>query len=170
MLANATKDDLEALRKLGIQTSIDLRTTAEVNKFGKDPVGPQGLSRTINAPITGKASEAGYRDSIKNQKASTAIAFHALADGSTYPVIIHCMVGKDRTGIVSALLLELLGVPRQQIVEDYLLSSSVGEVNEDWIDAALKEVDAAGGINKYLSGIGIDASMQNAIKKHVLGH
>jgi len=36
--------------------------------------------------------------------------------------IIHCAVGKDRTGIVIALLLEVLGVTREAIVEDYLLT------------------------------------------------
>jgi hypothetical protein len=61
-------------------------------------------------------------------------------------------------------------VPQQQIVEDYLLSASSAEVQTDWIDAALNEVTAEGGINKYLAGIGIDQTMQNAIKKQILGH
>jgi hypothetical protein len=43
-------------------------------------------------------------------------------------------------------------------------------VQTDWIDAALNEVTAEGGINKYLAGIGIDQTMQNAIKKQILGH
>ena len=43
-------------------------------------------------------------------------------------------------------------------------------MSADWLEAALSEVDAAGGINKYLAGLGIDSSMQNAIKKNILGH
>jgi protein-tyrosine phosphatase len=169
-LSNASQADLAKLRSLGVRTSIDLRSTAEAIGMGKDPGGPQGLSSTISAPMIGVNSEAGYKDMVKNQKAALAIAFRALADKSNYPLIIHCTAGKDRTGVVSALLLELLGVPRNQIVEDYLLSSGTGRVDQDWIDAALNEVDAEGGISKYLSGIGINQSMQNAIRKAVLGN
>lgn len=45
-----------------------------------------------------------------------------IADSSA-PVLIHCTAGKDRTGLTSALLLELLGVPRESIVGDYALSA-----------------------------------------------
>jgi len=46
-----------------------------------------------------------------------------LGDGRSYPVIIHCAVGRDRTGIVVGLLLDLLGVPLPVIADDYALSS-----------------------------------------------
>jgi len=171
MLAQASNADLAQLRKLGIRTSIDLRSPAEVTKYGEDPVGPQALSHVTSAPLVGSSiSATSYSDVVKNQKPSIAIAFRALAEGSTYPVDIHCVGGEDRTGIVTALLFDLLGVPQQQIVEDYLLSASSAEVQTDWIDAALNEVTAEGGINKYLAGIGIDQTMQNAIKKQILGH
>ena len=169
-LSGATEADLAKMRALGIRTSIDLRGNAETLIGGKDPSGAKGLSGTTSAPMRGVASAGGYKDIIDNQKASVATAFRALAKSSTYPVIIHCTAGKDRTGVVTALLLDLLGVPRQQIVEDYLLSSNTGSVSADWLQAALDEVDAAGGINKYLSGIGINTATQNAIKKNVLGN
>jgi protein-tyrosine phosphatase len=169
-LSKASAADLAALGKLGIRTSIDLRSKPEVLVDGSDPVGAGKLSGTTSAPIAGVASEDGYSDLVKNQKSSLAAVFRALANGATYPVIIHCTAGKDRTGVVCALLMELLGVPRAQIVEEYLLSSQSGAVNADWLEGALNEVDAAGGINKYLAGIGIDSSMQSAIKKEILGH
>jgi protein-tyrosine phosphatase len=169
-LSSATPADLAKLHSLGIKTSIDLRSSAEIITSGKDPGPAQGFSATISAPMNGIASASGYKDIINNQKASLAKAFRALADSSTYPVDIHCTAGKDRTGVVSALLLDLLGVPRQEIVEDYLLSSNSGLVNADWIKSALNEVDAAGGIEKYLAGIGINSSTQNAIKKQILGN
>ena len=170
MLAPASPSDLAELRKLGVRTSIDFSSAEEVAKYGKDPVGPQALSRVISAPMIGQMTAAGYADVVKTQKPSMATTFRALAQGSTYPVDIHCTGGKDRTGIVTALLFDLLGVPQRQIVEDYLLSASSAEVQTDWIDAALNEVTNEGGINKYLAGIGIDQTMQNAIKKKILGH
>ena len=43
-----------------------------------------------------------------------------LADGGAIPAIVHCSAGKDRTGLVVAVLLDLVGVDREAIVEDYL--------------------------------------------------
>ncbi|MEA4911807.1 MAG: tyrosine-protein phosphatase [Oscillospiraceae bacterium] len=47
--------------------------------------------------------------------------FRYLADGRT-PLLFHCYAGKDRTGIAAALFLQLLGVPRETIVYDYVLT------------------------------------------------
>lgn len=48
-----------------------------------------------------------------------------------FPVLIHCLSGKDRTGIVIAALLKILNIPDKWIIEEYLLSD--GEVKEEWI-------------------------------------
>jgi protein-tyrosine phosphatase len=52
-----------------------------------------------------------------------------------FPVLIHCTSGKDRTGVVVAALLTILGIDRSIIIEEYLLSD--GEVHSDWIETAL---------------------------------
>ncbi|MCP5098964.1 MAG: tyrosine-protein phosphatase [Chloroflexi bacterium] len=49
--------------------------------------------------------------------------FHHLADANHLPAIIHCSAGKDRTGIVMALLMSVLGVPDDVIIADYTLSN-----------------------------------------------
>lgn len=48
--------------------------------------------------------------------------FNALLEGKT-PAIVHCSAGQDRTGITSALVLLTLGVPKDVVIEDYLLST-----------------------------------------------
>src|SRR5690606_35803991 len=48
--------------------------------------------------------------------------FDTLLEGRA-PLVVNCSAGQDRTGIASALLLTALGVPRETVVEDYLLSS-----------------------------------------------
>lgn len=48
--------------------------------------------------------------------------FQRLAAAESYPVLIHCAGGKDRTGVTCALLLSLLGVARDDVVADYLLT------------------------------------------------
>ena len=55
-------------------------------------------------------------------------AIAPLADPLVYPAVIHCIHGKDRTGVCVALVLALLGVPKDAILEDY--SRSQAEVRE----------------------------------------
>ncbi|MHB8894722.1 MAG: tyrosine-protein phosphatase [Candidatus Geothermincolia bacterium] len=168
-ISEASPGDVNTLRRLGLRTTIDLRTDEEIRKNGTDETAVGGFARTVRVPMKAAASAEGYADIVGSQKSAVAAVFRTLADGSAYPFLFHCNAGKDRTGVVSALLLELLGVPRQEIVEDYLLSADAGlKVDEEWLDAVFRAVDAAGGIQNYLSGIGIDASMQNAIRQAVL--
>jgi protein-tyrosine phosphatase len=52
-----------------------------------------------------------------------------------FPLFIHCNSGKDRTGVVVASLLCILGIDREVIVEEYLLSE--GDVRREWIGQSL---------------------------------
>ena len=51
-------------------------------------------------------------------------AIEVLAAPGALPAVIHCSAGKDRTGVLSALILAFLGVPDETIVEDYALSAA----------------------------------------------
>ncbi|MDR1948955.1 MAG: tyrosine-protein phosphatase [Spirochaetaceae bacterium] len=60
--------------------------------------------------------------------------FSILSDPENSPVLFHCSAGKDRTGLGAALLLSALGVDRETIVRDYLLSGEyVREKYRDWL-------------------------------------
>ena len=48
-----------------------------------------------------------------------------IADPDAAPVVVHCMAGKDRTGVVCALTLALLGVSDEDIAADYALTETV---------------------------------------------
>lgn len=62
--------------------------------------------------------------------------FCALAtDVTRYPILFHCTSGKDRTGVVVACLLQVLGIDRRIIIDEYLLSE--GDVKREWIEMAL---------------------------------
>jgi protein-tyrosine phosphatase len=47
-------------------------------------------------------------------------------DESNWPVLIHCNAGKDRAGVAVTLILEALGVDRDTIMEEYMLTNEVG--------------------------------------------
>jgi hypothetical protein len=54
-----------------------------------------------------------------------------MADKSRHPVAFYCTAGKDRTGMIAAIILSLLGVPDEDVVEDYSLSANVyAEMND----------------------------------------
>jgi rhodanese-related sulfurtransferase len=64
-----------------------------------------------------------YRGSLDRNKAQIAKAFRALIEApADAPVVVHCKSGKDRTGVLVALWLELVGVPREVIAADYAVS------------------------------------------------
>ncbi len=62
-----------------------------------------------------------YRELAYEQVPGYRALFERLASGEL-PILFHCAAGKDRTGIAAALLLDLLGVPRDVVVKDYVLT------------------------------------------------
>jgi protein-tyrosine phosphatase len=50
--------------------------------------------------------------------------FKLLAEREVYPLVFHCSAGRDRTGVGAAMLLEMLGVNRERVIEDFLASNT----------------------------------------------
>jgi protein-tyrosine phosphatase len=127
-----------ALRDYGVRTIIDLRLADELerqpNPFAAQQ-GPDGVPRYVNLPIhdpaitaavdAAQATEGEYIVILEESKGLVAAIIKAvsasLEDGA---VLVHCHGGKDRTGIVIALLLSLAGVPREIIAQDYALTET----------------------------------------------
>lgn len=141
MLAGVTTDGVRALETLGIRTVVDLRTQVEVDAFGPDrlPHGTRVVQLRIPSagpdPIVAEALRTGHfpylpdlvsvnRAYITEDAAQFGALFRLLAEGTNLPVLIHCLGGKDRTGVGVALLLTILGVPWPIVREDYLLSNA----------------------------------------------
>ena len=114
-----------------------------------------------------------------------------LADPTLRPAIFHCAAGKDRTGVVAALLLAIAGVPAEIIAEDYSLTApffvakylaeeappEVSAECYDWRDyqrdfcppgAILKVLDhlddTYGGVEAYLCGTGLSEDQVSSIR------
>ncbi len=62
-------------------------------------------------------------------------AIKSIAAIEAYPLLIHCTAGKDRTGVLVALLLSCIGVEKEIIIEEYLQSEGIENSND--IEAAL---------------------------------
>ena len=84
-----------------------------------------------------------YRDVLDARGSQLAEVVRALLADHGLPAVIGCAAGKDRTGVTIALLLDLVGVPRDIIVEDYAVSaqhfaSAVAHIElDDWRSRSL---------------------------------
>jgi len=128
-------DDGTVLCELGLATVIDLRTLGELEERGRYPqeileVEYHHLPLTDVLPPEKDLVRYGepafvtsrYRQLFSEGSASLARAVEVLAGPGALPAVFHCSAGKDRTGILAALILGFLGVPREVIVGDYALS------------------------------------------------
>jgi protein-tyrosine phosphatase len=134
-LSRLTKNDFATLASLGIVTVIDLRTVLEADTQGRFPGDVDGVSYH-HLPLTDtlpgeeetpewdRASFVAdrYLGMLTEGTATVTAALSLLADPGNQPAVFHCSVGKDRTGVLSALVLGFLGVPDDVIVADYALS------------------------------------------------
>jgi protein-tyrosine phosphatase len=132
------------------------------------------------APTHAEAQRLVYLGFLEHCRARFVEAIAAVAEAPSGAVVIHCHGGKDRTGLVVALLLRLAGVPADAIAEDYALSGErLRERHQRWIAtaadgaersrierlastpaAAMRDVLAAidtqyGGVERYLLGGGL---------------
>jgi len=134
-LTDLTDADLAVLDELGVRLVIDLRTDGEAESRGRFPahvehVAYHHLPLTDTLPGEETAPEwrdpgfvaARYRSMLEEGTDSVVRAVQLIADGANLPAVFHCSVGKDRTGVLAAVVLGFLGVPDEVIVEDYALS------------------------------------------------
>jgi protein-tyrosine phosphatase len=144
-LARLTEKDYALLAPLGITSVIDFRSTAERAseptdwRAGEPEIlskaytskGEAALMGAMQGPDASQAKvrEAmiGFYHQMPEQYADQySEVFHRLAAHKS-PLLFHCTAGKDRTGLASALVLSVLGVPRDKVIEDYVLTEKAGD-------------------------------------------
>jgi protein-tyrosine phosphatase len=138
-----THEDLETLRDLGIRlvAGFDLRTGEEVDQMHRGVIYETGNTTHHHLPFfptfgnararmreiahaTGQVGGDNYLELLAQAQPCFRGLFEKLADLSTLPAAYYCAAGKDRTGMVTALLLRTLGVSDEQIIEDYALTDA----------------------------------------------
>lgn len=140
LLGRLTDADHAKLAELGLKYACDLRSDQEVR--GLPDRLPDGVRYEHLAVFNESESRVGvkallfrrheldrvmaesYTDFMLKEKPHVfGAALRRLADPANLPAVFHCTAGKDRTGIVAALLLMLLGVPDETIIADYSLTN-----------------------------------------------
>jgi protein tyrosine/serine phosphatase len=85
-----------------------------------------------------------YLDFLERFKDNFATVMRAIATAPDGAVCVHCMGGRDRTGLVSALLLRLAGVSIETVADDYAASEeALAEAHVKWVEAAPDERERA---------------------------
>ena len=141
-LADLTAEDLHALQTLGVTRSVDFRGAEERVAHGYDwpqiaqhalSIEPTVVQRAfamihqghqLTAQDTVGLMQDTYRGFVVDNADRFATLFRMLLD-SPQPLVFHCTAGKDRTGWAAALILLALGVSRDVVRDDYLLTNQL---------------------------------------------
>ncbi len=144
-LAKLRDEDWNRFRALGISTVIDLRYPWEIEAKGR--VRAHESFRYVNLSIEHRPYDQATIDPAVDPWRYLADRFaEVLEDGPAEirqvieviaaadgPVVFHCASGKDRTGLIAALVLSLLEVPEEQILADFALTERATErLVADW--------------------------------------
>ena len=139
-------DDLDVIRSLGLHTVIDLRSQTELDERGTFPRHKVPVDFT-HLPIIdatwqveqlvvdgtdGDFLVAAYRHMLTAGSPRFAMAIEQLARPGALPAVFHCAAGKDRTGLLAALILGSIGVPRSVILGDYALTAEGMQRMQAW--------------------------------------
>ncbi|MFJ3901929.1 tyrosine-protein phosphatase [Streptomyces sp. NPDC090025] len=226
-LGKLTDADVATLGGLRLTRVIDFRIPLEVQSDGADrlPAGAAGVARPVtdNGLYGQLLAAIGSRDPVKQEEmlgGGRAAAFMTgvyrtfvtsaanrerigatlrdLAAPGAGPLLYHCTSGKDRTGWVSWLALNLVGVPERTATEDYLASNTfraaydarvreglkqgglmqhpeliipLQEVRREYLDAALAELNTGyGSLYRYATdGLGLDLRTLAALRERLVG-
>ena len=211
-----TEADEAHLAGLGIVTVCDLRRPGERKREPTrwcEPAGVFYWSRDYeeSSGVLSELMRAGmpsaaavhqmmvdlYPEILVDHKPSYRFMFERLAAGHV-PLLFNCSAGKDRTGVGAALILSVLGVPRDAIVEDYLLTNQFADfgrimarggdrdyehyrkidpvvmrplmaADADYLDAMFAALDRDhGGVDGYLAEIGVDDGVKSRLQELLL--
>lgn len=144
-LDRMTADDLDRFAGLGIDTVVDLRNRDERER-APDPVA--SLPIPIMGPFMARRGRPDFgalvehdhgvafmRDMnlglLDHASAEIGQVVEVIAGTAGEPVVFHCTAGKDRTGLIAALLLEALGVDRDTVLDDFQLTERYAGPHEE---------------------------------------
>jgi hypothetical protein len=206
-LHELTADDVAVLRDRSLHSVIDLRTPTEVDRTGRgllgsEPIHYVHLSVTVQEGGESQAAPTEFQADLADRylwyldvgARSLVTALTTIGDPARSPLVFHCSAGKDRTGVVAALVLDILGVTREAIIADYMLTGpqmvlimerlrrdpAVG-VRVDELPAHLFAVNAAtmarfldllyeehGGGYRWARNAGVDEEALASLRDHVV--
>ncbi|MGN0506802.1 MAG: GNAT family N-acetyltransferase [Lachnospiraceae bacterium] len=138
-------EDIRLLKNRGIHTVIDLRSEKEAARKPSGFAGAEGF-HFINCPIE---EGSGVPESVEAVPvsylniacaATMSAVFRSIANAEG-GVMFHCTAGKDRTGVVSAILLSYAGVSDEDVIENYVVTREYGKERLELVHKNFPELD-----------------------------
>lgn len=205
-LGALTPADFGALRRIGLARALDFRGATEraaapyelpgIAQYALEiePTVVQrmqdlsSLGQRLSAPVVGELMRELYRGLVNDQSHRYAELFAHLIE-TDGPLVFHCTAGKDRTGLAAALVLFALGVPREIVMQDYLLTNEVylrpplpadpelaealavlWRVEAGFLEGALQAIDRDhGGVERFLEArLGLDRAARDLLAQRYL--
>jgi protein-tyrosine phosphatase len=187
-LAQLTLAGLEAFSSYGIETVVDLRWPEEVAdsptpitrvlkhvRYEQIPLLTRTSQEWRSRRANHTAKELWNRSMLEQVRVEIKEVLEVIATASAGPLLFHCMAGKDRTGVIAALMLALADVVPEAIAYDYAASADnlrdaylqryttaepaaiieVVRCPEEGIHNMLAYLDTCGGVRAYLEAIGM---------------
>ncbi len=158
---------LEEFKELGINSIIDLRSAIEIGHATYDDdflktinyywvhidisIPPDVILREGQSELTFYKQFCWY--TLFYNKQQIRRVFDILSRSENLATVIHCHAGRDRTGVISSLILLLLNAPEPNIIQDYLATDEF-TLSED-IEYIVGEINKLGGIMEYLVSCGL---------------
>ncbi|CZR62857.1 related to protein-tyrosine phosphatase [Phialocephala subalpina] len=160
--SQVTKDGVDTMKRLGITHIYDLRSIPEIERnkaagrggivewegcervfvpvFKDQDYSPEALATRLQDYADGgpEGFTRAYTDILNNAPPSYKTILMHLANEPEKPLIVHCTAGKDRTGVICALVLSLCGVDDEVVAHEYSLTE-VGLTTE-WKEAVLEHL------------------------------
>lgn len=169
-LSHVRSDGCDTFRELGAVTVVDFRNRlSPLPLYNGDVFCIHQAARVYGSPVSFRSDgpQAGrYIQGLRENAGAFRETFELLADPDRLPLLYHCAAGTDRTGVMTALLLTLLGVDHETVIADFRLSEQVGTPgNLEAMEALLGEIDSAGGIEASLNAIGVPPETQAAVRR-----
>jgi protein-tyrosine phosphatase len=186
-VAKLTSVGHAAMRRHGVRRVVDLRTEEEAAgeheipgvELVRVPIRPSGPDDPLWPELTAAYDAApdhdrGLRDFLLDGLArwpeAYARAVGAIGAAGEGTVVVQCAAGRDRTGVVCALLLDAAGVERAAIAADYALTPAMGghPAPAAWvIEEVLRELERAHGETRaYLLAAGLEeATLESAVAR-----
>lgn len=161
-LHQLSTDDQHMLRTRGVKTVIDLRHGSEVerqpNVFAQADDIRYHKIPIFRASIAGSSNNqtpdlpAIYRYIVEECRAGVTEVLATIADAEEGGVLFHCTAGKDRTGVIAALLLDMAGVDADTIADDYALTTNAMlHIRPQLLERVREEGGSVEGMERLLS-------------------
>lgn len=203
-LTKLDKTDIQFLVDYGIEAVIDLRSDSEIDMYPdpfvdvekvnyvhipfieQDVMDPSFYQTLMLNPSTFLTEM--YIDMIKHALVGIKKVFEFI-ENQEGGVLFHCTAGKDRTGIVAMLLLGLVGVSREDIISNYMVTEiyirdsimskegikdfpkELGMSKPEYIEPVIDYIlENYGGFEEYLLQIGIEEQILEVVKEKLVSH